>query len=314
MATSTSPAPTPSAQPRGLDRTGLALGLGTYLLWGSFPIYFKLFTRTDAVELVAQRVVWGLVVCLLLLVVARRWRAFVDVWRRPRQVAILATAALLVGGNWLIYVWGVQNGHVVDASLGYYVNPLLTVLLAVVLLRERLTVPQWWAIGVGAAAVLVVSFGGHGVPWLALSLALTFGLYGLLKKQLGTSVDALAGLGVETAVLAPLGLGYLLWLGPDGSTTGGGAGYVVLLATLGVATVVPLVMFSAAAQRLPLSIVGLLQYVTPTLQLGLGVLLYDEPMSPARWAGFALVWVALTILTVDAVRSLRRPRDRGPRG
>lgn len=307
---STSPAPT--ASPPGLDRTGLAAGFGAYLVWGMFPVYFHLFTRTGAVEVVAYRVVWGLVVSVLLVVLTRRWRAFVALWRSPRTVALLAAASLLIGANWLLYVWGVLSGHVVDASLGYYVNPLVTVLLAVVVLRERLTVAQRWALGVGTVAVVVVSAGGHGVPWLALALAVTFGLYGLVKKRVGTGVDPLAGLAVETAVLAPVALGFLLWLGPTPSTTSG-FGYGALLVTLGVVTVAPLTMFATAAQRLPLTVVGLLQYLTPTIQLGLGVLLYDEPMSPTRWAGFALVWVALAILTADALRALRRPRDRGPR-
>lgn len=259
--------------------------------------------------MIAQRAVWGLVFCLALLPLTRQWRAFVAALRTPRTLGILGGAAALVGVNWYLFVWGVTNGHVVDASLGYYINPLVTVLLAVTVLRERLRRPQVWALGIGLAAALVIATGADGVLWLSVSLALTFGAYGLLKNRVGRTVGALPGLAVETAFLTPFGLAYLAWLGPDVSSVGNGAGYAVLVASLGVVTVVPLLLFSGAARRLPLSVVGLLQYVTPSMQLVIGVLVLDEHMSPTRWVGFGLVWVALVVLGWDGVRALRAAPD-----
>lgn len=235
----------------------------------------------------------------------RQWGAFVAVLRTPRTLALLGAAAALVGVNWYLFVWGVTHGHVVDASLGYYINPLVTVLLAVTVLRERLRRAQLWALGIGAVAAAVIATGADGVLWLSLSLAVTFGGYGLIKNRVGRTVDALPGLAVETTFLTPFGLAYLAWLHPDGSFTGNGAGYALLVASLGVVTVVPLVLFSGAARRLPLTVVGLLQYLTPSMQLAIGVLLLDESMSPTRWVGFGLVWVALVVLGVDGVRAMR---------
>lgn len=255
--------------------------------------------------MIAQRAVWGLAFCLLVLPVARQWGQFVAALRSPRTLAVLCSAAALVGVNWFLFVWGVTHGHVVDASLGYYVNPLVTVLLAVLVLRERLRRAQVWALGIGALAVVVIATGSDGALWLSLGLALTFGGYGLLKNRVGRTVGALPGLAVETAFLTPFAVAYLAWLGPDGSLPGEGVGYGVLVASLGVVTVVPLLLFSGAARRLPLSVVGLLQYLTPSMQLAIGVLLLDESMSPTRWVGFGLVWVALVVLGVDGVRAVR---------
>ena len=222
----------------------------------------------------------------------------------------LAVAAVLIVTNWTTYVYGVLSGHVLDAALGYFINPLVTVLLAVVVLRERLRPAQWVAVALGAAAVVVISTGVGGLPWVALVLACSFGLYGLVKNRVGRSVGALPGLAVETAVLTPVALGYLLWLGARGDGTFGteGLGHALLLASAGIVTALPLLLFSSAARRLPLSVVGLLQYLAPVLQFLCGVLVFGEHMPPTRWAGFALVWLALVVLSVDGLRAARATR------
>lgn len=307
------PAPTaPAGSPApGADRTGLALGLSCYLLWGAFPLYFRLLEPAGPVEIVAHRAVWSLGFCLLALLVTRTVRDFTAVLHRPRAVAQLALAAVLVATNWLVYVYGVNSGHTVDAALGYFINPLVTVLLAVVVLHERLRPLQWAATGIGALAVGVITVGYGQVPWIALALAASFGLYGLAKNRVGRTVGALPGLAVETTALFPLALGYLLWLAHAGGGTFGAAGadrteHMVLLALAGPLTAVPLLLFGAAARRLPLSVMGMLQYLTPVLQLLVGVLLFHEPMPPERWAGFVLVWAAIGVLSLDGW--VHRPR------
>nr|WP_127132399.1 EamA family transporter RarD [Georgenia sp. SYP-B2076] len=294
-----------------MDRVGLALGLGCYLLWGAFPLYFRLLEPAGAVEIVAHRAAWSLGFCLLALLLTRQMRPYARALRRPRTLATLALAGVLVAANWLIYVYGVNSGHTVDAALGYFINPLVTVLLAVAVLGERLRPLQWVATAVGGLAVVVIVVGYGELPWIALSLAVTFGLYGLVKNRVGRTVAALPGLAVETTVLFPVAVAYLLWLAQSGASTFGAAGpervsHMVLLAVSGPLTAVPLLLFGAAARRLPLSVVGMLQYITPVLQLLVGVLVFHEPMPPERWAGFALVWAAIAILTLDGVRS--RPR------
>jgi chloramphenicol-sensitive protein RarD len=301
------------------DRVGLALGLSCYFLWGAFPLYFRLLDQASAAEIVAHRAVWSLGFCLVALVLVRSVRQFVAVLRRPAMVAQLAVAAVLVASNWLVYVYGVNSGRTVDAALGYFINPLVTVLLAVLVLRERLRPMQWVASGIGGAAFVVIAVGYGELPWIALTLALTFGLYGLAKNRVGRTVCALPGLAVETTLLFPLAVGYLGWLSVTGAGTFGAAGpdrvsHMVLLAAAGPLTAVPLLMFGAAARRLPLSVVGMLQYLTPVLQLLVGVLVFHEPMPAERWAGFVLVWVAIALLTVDGWRHRPpgRPR-RSPR-
>ncbi|MDM7854373.1 EamA family transporter RarD [Cellulomonas sp. MW4] len=295
-------------------RAGLAAGLGAFLIWGVLPLYFPLLEPAGPLEIIAHRVVWSLAFCLLLLVVTRTWGSFVAVLRRPRTVAVLGLAAVLLAVNWLVYVYGVLSDHVVDAALGYFVNPLVTVALAVLVLRERLRRVQWVALGFGAAAVVVITVGYGRLPWIALVLAASFGTYGLIKNRVGRAVPALPGFAVETVVLAPLALGYLLVLAAQGSGTFGahGSWNAVALASAGVVTTVPLLLFNSAARRLPLSVVGLIQYVTPVLQFVIGVTVGHERMPVARWAGFGLVWVALVILTVDALSTARRGRVQAP--
>lgn len=288
------------------DRWGLPLGIGAYLFWGGMPLFFPLLEPAGAVEIVAHRIVWSLVFCLIVLTALRQLAEFWAALRTPRVLGTFAVAAALIVVNWGVYVYAVLSGRVLDAALGYFINPIITVLLGVVILRERLRPAQWLAIAFGVASVVVLSTGLGGLPWISLCLALSFGLYGLVKNRVGRSVAALPGLGVETAVATPFALAYLLWLGGSGTFTGYGAGHALLLVSTGVVTALPLLLFGAAARRLPLSVVGMLQYLAPVLQFLVGLLVFDEHMPPARWAGFFLVWVALVLLTVDGIRQARR--------
>jgi chloramphenicol-sensitive protein RarD len=291
-------------------RPGLAFGLGAYAMWGLFPLYFPLLEPAGGLEIVAHRVLWSLVFIGLLLTVIRGWRraraAVVDV----RALLILAGAAVLIAANWLIFVYGVNSGQVVETSLGYFINPLVSVLLGVVALGERLRTAQWVAVGIAAVAVAVLTVDYGRPPWIALSLAATFGLYGLLKKLV--RVQAAPGLFLETAIVAVPAVVVLAVLhsSGDGTAVSEGTGHLLLLVSSGVATAIPLLLFAAATSRIPLSTVGLLQYLTPSMQLAIGVFVYAEPMPPARLVGFAIVWLALAVFTVDTLRSSRATRRR----
>lgn len=298
------PAPAGQVGP-GMDeqRRGVAFGTGAYFLWGLFPVFWPLLEPAQPVEVLAHRIVWSLVVVAVLLGLRRRWA-----WVRElggRRLGLLTIAAVVVSVNWGLYIWGVSNGHVVETSLGYFINPLVTVVLAVLVLGERMRRWQWVALGLGALAVVVLAVDYGRPPWLALTLAVSFGTYGLIKKHVG--IPAAESLGVETVVLAVPALAYLGWLTATGGSTFGteGVGHGLLLAAAGPVTAVPLLMFGAAARRLPLSMLGLLQYLAPVLQFGFGVLVFDEPMPAARLAGFALVWLALLVFTVESVRHAR---------
>ncbi|MFC7406978.1 EamA family transporter RarD [Georgenia alba] len=289
------------------NRSGLVMGLSAYVLWGLIPVYFRLIDRAGAVEIVAHRIVWALLLCLVVMAVTRQLGGILAIVRRPRTLALVSLAAGFIAVNWLVYVYGVNTGRTVDAALGYFINPIVTVLLAVAVLRERLRPLQWVASGLGAAAVVVIAVGYGQLPWISLCLAGSFGLYGLVKNRVGRTVGALPGLAAETAVLAPLAAVYLVTLGAAGTGAfGEDAGFSLLLTVSGPATAVPLLLFAAAARRLPLSVVGMLQYAAPVLQLAVGVLLFHEPMPPERLAGFVIVWVAIAVLTVDGFR--HRPR------
>jgi chloramphenicol-sensitive protein RarD len=287
-------------------RAGVLAGVAAYSLWGVFPLVFHQLRDVGAVEILAHRVVWTfLVVCVLLAVrTDRRW------WRRVRATkgaaGRLGLAGYLVGTNWLVYIWAVNHDHVVEAALGYYINPLLTVALGVVVLGERLSRLQVVALGFGAAAVVTLTVAYGRLPWIALVLAVTFAAYGFLKQ--GAPLDATTSLAVETTVLLPVAVATLVVLEAQGDAAflQGSGGRDVLLVTLGVVTAVPLLLFGTAATRIPLSMLGLLQYLTPTLQLICGVLVLDEDLPPSRLAGFVLVWIALAVLSLDAVRSSRR--------
>jgi chloramphenicol-sensitive protein RarD len=289
-------------------RRGIGYGFGAYLLWGSFPLYFRLLDRSGAVEILLHRVLWSLVTCLALIAISRSWRELSAVLHSPRQTLILGAAAFAVAANWGVYIYAVNSGQVVEASLGYFINPLVTVALGVIFLRERLSVTQWLAVGVGVIAVLVLTVDYGRVPVIALTLAGSFGLYGLLKNRVGGTVGAVAGLTTETLVLAPFAAVAVTVLTFRGGSSFGDhpPWQALLLASTGLVTVLPLLLFASAARRVPLSTMGLLQYLTPVLQLLCGVLLMDEHMPASRWAGFALVWSALAILTFDSLRTARR--------
>jgi chloramphenicol-sensitive protein RarD len=287
-------------------RSGTIAGAVAYSLWGVFPLVFHRLSSVGAGEILMHRVVWSFAVVAAALAVRgdRHWLAAVRT--RPGALPRLAVAAVLVATNWLVYVWAVNHDHVVEAALGYYINPLITVALAVVVLRERLRRLQLVALGFGAGSVAVLTVAYGRVPWIALVLACTFASYGFLKKAV--PVGALASVATETLVLLPVALGGLVVVEARGDAAflHGSVGRDLLLAGLGVITVVPLALFGAAARRIPLSLLGLLQYLTPTLQLVCGVAILGEPLPPERLAGFVLVWVALAVLTFDVLGSARR--------
>lgn len=304
------PAPARDVHTRG----GVAAGLAAYGVWGAFPFYFHALRSAGAVELLAWRVAWSLVTCLLLVTGLRRWGRVGAVLRSPAQRGLLAAAAVAVAVNWGVYGLAVVTGHVLEAALGYFVNPLLTVLLGVLVLRERLRPAQWAAVGLGLAAVAVITADLGRLPWMALTIAVSFAAYGLLKNRVGQrggGVDPLTGLTVETLVLAAPAAAALVVLG--GSLTFGREGplHTALLVLAGPTTLVPLVLFATAAARVPLSVIGMLQYLTPVLQF-CAALVLGETMPASRWAGFALVWVALAVLTADALHRQRRPRPWEP--
>ena len=288
------------------ERRGLLLGAAAFGMWGLFPLYWPLLEPAAATEILAHRVLWSLLLTAAMLAVARRGGALARMWSNPRVRWAMVAAGVTIGLNWYTYIWGVNNGHVVETSLGYYINPLVTVLLGVVVLRERLRRWQWIALAVAFVAVLVLSLELGRAPWISLVLAFSFGAYGLLKKQ--AAVGPIEGLTYEGLVLAPLALGYLVWLSYAGraSAWSHGVDHVLLLATTGVVTAAPLLCFAGAANRVSLTTVGLLQYIAPTLQFLIGVAVYDEPMPTVRWIGFGLVWGALCIFTVDSVLAARR--------
>ncbi|MFE9202661.1 EamA family transporter RarD [Micromonospora sp. NPDC007230] len=289
-------------------RLGYLFGFGAYLIWGFFPIYLKLLRPAGPMEILAHRIVWSVVFVALLLAALRNIGFLRALARRPRALAGIGTAAALIAVNWGTYIYGVNSDRVVETALGYFITPLVIVLIGVFLLRERLRPAQWVALGVGGLAVAVLTVDYGRLPYLALVLAFSFAGYGLVKKRL--ALPAAEGLFVESAVLALPALAYLGWLIHRGAATFGhvSAAHTALLVLAGAATAIPLLLFAGAANRLPLSTIGMLQYVGPILQLGCGVLIYHEPMPPARLAGFALVWLALVIFTTDAYRNARRSR------
>ena len=289
---------TSEQQTRG--RRGIGYGLAAYGLWGIVPMFWPLVAEATALELLAQRVVWGLVVAvvLLLAIVPRGWWARIG---NRRNLAMLALAAVTISINWGLYIWGVNHGHVVETALGYYINPILSILLGVVLLHERLGALQWAAVGLAAVAVLVLTVDYGHPPWIALTLAVSFATYGFLKKKVnGGAVETLT---IESAFLLVPAVGYLVYLQAVGQLTFGqlGAGHTVLLMSTGLVTAIPLLFFAAASTRVPLSTLGLIQYVAPTAQFLLGVWYFDEDMSTARWLGFGCVWVALMLLTLGGI-------------
>ncbi|MFZ4300546.1 EamA family transporter RarD [Streptomyces cinereoruber] len=289
-------------------RAGLLYGIGAYAMWGLVPLFWPLLKPAGAIEILAHRMVWSLAFVGLALLVLRRWGWMRELARSPRKLGLITLAAAVITVNWGLYIWSVNAGHVVEASLGYFINPLVTIALGVLVLQERLRPAQWAAVGIGFAAVLVLAIGYGQLPWISLVLAFSFALYGLVKKKV--NIGGLESLAAETAVQFLPALAYLVWLGGQGTLAFGshGAGHTALLAATGLVTAIPLVCFGAAAIRVPLSTLGLLQYLAPTFQFLLGIFYFHEAMPPERWAGFSLVWLALTILTWDALRTNRRSR------
>lgn len=289
-------------------RIGIIAGFCAYGLWGIFPLVFNLIDEVAPLEILFHRVVWSLVVVLVVLALQGRFAELRAVVRSRRLLRLLTAAAVFISVNWLTYIWAVNNGHVLDAALGYYVNPLITVALGVLVLGETLRRAQKVALGFGASAVVVLTVANGAVPWIALVLACSFATYGYLKKS--ADVAALPSLAVETAVLSPVALVGLAVFQHRGelSFVHGTLGRDAILVGLGVVTAVPLLLFATAATRIPLSMLGLLQYVTPTMQLLCGVLLLDEDLPPERLVGFVLVWIALTVLASDAIGNERRVR------
>ncbi|GIF99664.1 EamA family transporter RarD [Catellatospora citrea] len=289
-------------------RLGYLYGFGAYALWGFFPAYFKLLKPAGPVEVLAHRIAWSALFMVLVLTAVRRWRQIAALLRKPATVGGIALAAVFIGVNWGTYIYGVNVDRVVETSLGYFINPLVVIVLGVLVLGERLRPAQWAAVGVGTFAVLVLAVDYGHPPWIALILAISFALYGLTKKRL--ALPPADGLFVESAVLTLPALAVLGWLAFSGDLTFGhvSTGHTLLLAAAGVITAIPLLMFAGAANRIPLTGLGMLQYVAPTLQLALGVFAFHEPMPPARLFGFGLVWLALAVFTWDGLRNARRNR------
>ncbi|SHN45356.1 EamA family transporter RarD [Cryptosporangium aurantiacum] len=286
------------------QRRGLLFGITAYGAWGLFPLYFGLLKPAGPLEILAHRIIWSLVTVGVLILVLRRWRWFRTAGRRT--LSLLAAGAVLIAVNWFVYIYGVNSSHVVETALGYFINPLISVLLGVVVLHERLRRTQWIALAIGAAAVVVLTVDYGRPPWIAITLAVSFGLYGLVKKVAGA--PAVEGLTTESLVLILPALGYVLWLTSTGDAQFGhvSAGHTALMVVSGALTAGPLLAFAAAANRVPLATIGLLQYLTPTLQFLLGVTVLGEHMPTARWAGFALVWVALIVFSLDSLLAVRR--------
>jgi chloramphenicol-sensitive protein RarD len=289
-------------------RTGLLQAVGAYLLWGAMPLYFLAMAPAGPFEIVGWRIVFSLAFCAVLLTVTRSWPRFVAVARRPRTVLLLGLAGALIYVNWQVYVIATTSGRVVDAALGYFINPIVTVLLGVLVLHERLRPAQWAAVGLSAVAVLVLSIETGAVPWISLALAGSFGLYGLAKKAVGGTVDALSGLTFETAWLAPVAAVQLAIVGGTAGLAFGAAGTVptLVLASAGIGTAVPLLLFASSTRRLSLPVVGFVQYLTPLLQFLLGVVLLHEPMPVGRLIGFGIVWFALLALVTESVVAAQR--------
>lgn len=282
-------------------RAGLLLGLGAYFLWGFLPLYFKALAGILPTELVAHRILWSLVFLGALATFWKRWPAIRAALGQRSVVGTLAATATLIGVNWLIYIWAVMNGHVLAGSLGYYLNPLVNVLLGVVLLKERLTRAQVTAVALAAAGVAVLAAGAGEGLWISLTLAASFALYGFIRKV--TPVEAIEGLSIETLLLAPVALGWVLYLQQD-ARSGFGAEPVtdVLLILSGAVTAVPLLLFTAAAKRLPYSTLGFLQYVAPSIQFLLAVFAFGEPLTPSHLVCFAAIWTALAIFAAEGYR------------
>lgn len=293
--------------PKNITR-GLSLGFTAYFIWGSFPVIISLLSFATPWEIVVWRIIFGLAAGLVFIAVARSGRTFLNAFKSKRVMLWILLSSVSVMINWTVYVYAVANHHVVESSLGYFINPLITILIAVVALREKLRPLQWVAVGFGAVAVGILTFDYGRLPWIALALASSFGIYGLAKNKMGDLVTPLHSYTIETVLLTPVALLMLAAVAANGPVTFVTQGWLAAtgLAIYGVMTAVPLILFGVAAKNLPLSWIGLMQYLTPILQFSLGVLYFKEDMPLARWYGFGLVWCALVILSVDMLRRVRK--------
>jgi chloramphenicol-sensitive protein RarD len=288
-------------------RTGILSAASAFLCWGLFPLYFHAIGEVPSLQILAHRMLWSLLFLVIVLAVRKQW-AWLNLLRQPRIVGSFVASALLLSVNWLIYIWAVNNGHVIEASLGYFINPLVNISLGYLLLKERLRRAQWMAIGVAALGVAWLTWQAGAVPWIALALALSFGGYGLLRKT--AALGALEGLSLETMVLFPVAAAYVVWLTVHGQNafinTQSDTTRLLLMAA-GPITAIPLLLFASGARQIPLSVLGLLQYLSPTLQFLLGVWIFHEAFTAARLVGFALIWLALVVYGAEGVWTARRP-------
>ena len=286
------------------EKLGLVYGLGAYVLWGLFPLYWPLLKPATSPEIVSHRAVWTMVFCFIILAITKSLKSTLATFKRPKVAAKLFTASILVSVNWLIYIWATNNGHVVEASLGYYINPLIAIAFGIILLKERMRLMQWVSVSIATIGVLVLTIDYGRLPWIAFGVALSWGTYGLIKKQL--NLGAVEGLAIETLIAFIPYCVYLLFLGSKGEGQfGQGVSLTILLVSAGAVTAIPLLLFNASTTRLPLTTIGLLQYITPTLTFIIGVWVNHEVMSTARWIGFVIIWIALFVLAYDLVRSGR---------
>lgn len=290
-----------------MDKKGIVNGIAAYVLWGFFPIYWKLLHQVPALQVIGHRISWSFLLLIGIIVVTKQWRSFRSAALTPKTLGIYSIAAVLLSINWLVYVWGVNAGFIVETSLGYFINPLISVLLGVIFLRERLRPAQWFPVALATAGVIYLTVVYGRLPWIAVSLAFSFGFYGFVKKL--APLGSLYGLTLETGILFPIALLYLalVEVNRTGSFLHQGALVDLLLIGAGTVTTIPLLMFASAARQIPLTVVGLLQYIAPTLQFLIGVFIYKEPFDQAHLIGFGIVWVALIIFWVENFLANRVP-------
>ena len=273
-------------------------------MWGAFPLYWPLLEPANPLEIVSHRAVWTLVFCFIVLAATKALKSTLVTLKRPTVAVKLFLSSLLISINWLVYIWATNNEHVVEASLGYYINPLIIIGFGVIFLKEKMRPLQWAAVSIATIGVLVLTFDYGRLPWIALALALSWGSYGLIKKQLG--LGALEGLAIETFISSFFYLAYLIYIGNQGTGQFGHSwGLTALLISAGAVTAIPLLLFNGSTNRLPFTTIGLLQYITPTLQFSIGVWVLNEDMPTARWVGFLIIWAALVTLAIDLIRSSR---------
>ena len=286
------------------NKLGLLFGVSAYSLWGAFPLYWPLLEPANPLEIVSHRAVWTLVFCFIVLAATKALKSTLVTLKRPTVAVKLFLSSLLISINWLVYIWATNNEHVVEASLGYYINPLIIIGFGVIFLKEKMRPLQWAAVSIATIGVLVLTFDYGRLPWIALALALSWGSYGLIKKQLG--LGALEGLAIETFISSFFYLAYLIYIGNQGTGQFGHSwGLTALLISAGAVTAIPLLLFNGSTNRLPFTTIGLLQYITPTLQFSIGVWVLNEDMPTARWIGFLIIWAALVTLAIDLIKSSR---------